>query len=196
LPVAAGSDAVAMFRTGLAEGRSPIRQRGVIETRAEELLGEDAGYRRLRTLPGVGPVNAPTILAEGGGLRRLAHHRQFLKYCGLDLSTHQSGQFRGQTRLSKFGNARLRRTFRLAGQVAIRQRDNGFRDKFERYVARDRHNPDLRRKALSAIAAKMARTAHAIVKRGVDHRPFFEGVVPGGRTSLGQSRRDALRSRR
>jgi len=33
---------------------------------------------------------------------------QFLKFCGLDLSTQQSGQHRGQTRLSKFGNARLR----------------------------------------------------------------------------------------
>ena len=43
----------------------------------------------------------------------------------------------------------------------------------------------LRRKALTAIAAKMARTAHAIIKCGVDYRPFFEGAVPGGRTSLG-----------
>jgi len=33
---------------------------------------------------------------------------QFLKFCGLDLSTQQSGQHRGQTQLSKFGNARLR----------------------------------------------------------------------------------------
>ncbi len=148
-------------------------------------------------MPGVGPVNALTILAEGGDFRRFAHHRQFLKYCGLDLSTHQSGQFRGQTRLSKFGNARLRRRFWIAGQVAIRQRDNGFRDKFERYVAWDRDNPNLRRKALSAIAAKMARTAHAIVKRGVDYRPFFfEGsgtrredpsrLEPSGRSAIPQ----------
>ena len=62
-----------------------------------------------------------TILAEAGDLRRFAHHRQFLKYCGLDLATHQSSQFRDQTRLSKFGNARLRRAFWMAAQVAIRQ---------------------------------------------------------------------------
>ncbi len=42
-----------------------------------------------------------------------------------------------------------------------RQRDNSFRDKFERYIARDRHNADLRRKALSGISAKMARVVHA-----------------------------------
>jgi len=184
LPVDPSSDAVVMFRMVLEEGRSLIRQRTEIERRAEAMLADDRDYRLLRTIPGVGPINALTILAEAGDLRRFAHHRQFLKYCGLDLSTQQSGQFRGQTKLSKFGNARLRRALWLAGQVAIRQRDNSFRSKFERYVARDRDNPDLRRKALSAIAAKMARTAHAVVKRGVDYRPFFEGAVPGGRTSL------------
>ena len=39
---------------------------------------------------------------------------------------------------------------------------NSFRDKFERYIARDRDDPDLRRKALTAITAKMARVAHAV----------------------------------
>ncbi len=184
LPVDPSSDAVVMFRMVLAEGRSLIRQRTEIERRAEAMLADDRDYQLLRTIPGVGPINALTILAEAGDLRRFAHHRQFLKYCGLDLSTQQSGQFRGQTKLSKFGNARLRRALWLAGQVAIRQRDNSFRAKFERYLARDRDNPDLRRKALTAIAAKMARTAHAVVKGGVDYRPFFEGAVPGGRTSL------------
>jgi len=184
LPVDPSSDAVVMFRMVLAEGRNLIRQRAEIERRAEAMLADDRDYRLLRTIPGVGPINALTILAEAGDLRRFAHHRQFLKYCGLDLSTQQSGQFRGQTKLSKFGNARRRRALWLAGQVAIRQRDTSFRSRFERHVARDRDNPDLRRKALSAIAAKMARTAHAVVKRGVDYRPFFEGAVPGGRTPL------------
>lgn len=40
----------------------------------------------------------------------------------------------------------------------------------------------LRRKAYTAIAAKMARTVHAVVKHGAPYRPFFEGVSPGGRT--------------
>ena len=66
----------------------------------------------------------------------------------------------------------------MAGQVAIRQRENGFRDKFERYIARDHADPHLRRKALTAIAAKMARTAHAVIKTETDYRPFFEGRGP------------------
>jgi hypothetical protein len=85
-----------------------------------------------------------------GKERRFGHHRQFLKFCGLDLSTQQSGTSRGRTKLSKYGNAR------------------------------DRHNADLRRKALTAITAKTARVVHAVIKSGADYRPFVEGPVPGG----------------
>jgi len=82
----------------------------------------------------------------------------------------------------------LRRTLWMAGQTAVLKRTNGFRDKFERYISKDRHNADLRRKAYTANAAKMARTLHAVVKNGAPYRPFFEGVSPGGRTSLCSSR--------
>ena len=191
LPVAMDSAAITMFRLVIAQGRSLIRQRDTIEQQAHAALADNADYRRLRQIPGIGPIIAMTILAEAGDLRRFRHHRQFLKFCGLDLATHQSGQFRGQTKLSKFGNARLRRAFWVAAQVAIRQRDNGFRAKYERYVARDRDNADLKRKALTAITAKMARTAHAVIRTGADYRPFFEGPMPSGRTSFSECREGA-----
>jgi len=66
----------------------------------------------------------------------------------------------------------------MAGQTAVLHRANSFRDKFERYIAQDRHNPDLRRKAYTAIAAKMARTIHAVIKSGEPYRPFFGGGEP------------------
>lgn len=184
LPVAPDSDAIRMFRLVLAEGRGLMRQRQEIERRAVELLGDLQDYQLLTSIPGIGPINALTILAEAGDLRRFRHHRQFLKFCGLDLATVQSGTFRGQSKISKYGNARLRRTFWMAGQTAVMQSANSFRDKFERYITHDRHNPHLRRKAYTAIAAKMARTSHAVIRYGDPYRPFFEGVSPGGRTPL------------
>jgi len=56
------------------------------------------------------------------------------------------------------------------------------------YISKDRHNAHLRRKAYTAIAAKMARNVHAVVNHGAPYRPFFEGVSPSGRTSLCSSR--------
>ena len=184
LPIPVDAPAIRMFRLVIAQARSLIRQRDEIEAMADQLLAASQDYARLRQVPGIGPINALAILAEAGDLRRFGHHRQFLKFCGLDLATQQSGTYRGQTKLSKYGNARLRRTFWLAAQVAIRQRENSFRDKFERSISRDRHNADLQRKALTAITAKMARVVHALIKSGTDYRPFIEGSVPGGRTPL------------
>jgi hypothetical protein len=187
LPVPLGSPAIAMFHLILAEARNLVQQGNVIEAHAHELSRHHADYLRLRQVPGICPIHALTILAEAGDLRRFRHHRQFLKFCGLDLATHQSGLFRGQTRLSKFGNARLRRTFWLAAQVAIRQSENGFRDRFGRHIAKDRENKDLRRKAI-AVATKVARVVHALIKTGTDYRPFLEAPVPSGRTPLCRSR--------
>ena len=79
----------------------------------------------------------------------------------------------------------------MAAQVAIRQRDNSFRAKFERYIAKDRGNADLKRKALTAITAKMARTTHAVIKTGADYRPFIEEPMPSGRTSIRTGREGA-----
>ena len=62
----------------------------------------------------------------------------------------------------------------MAGQIAVRQRENSFRDKYQRYIARDRNDRDLKRKALTAVAAKMARVAHALVTSETDYRPFYE----------------------
>ena len=152
------------------------------------MRGAPADSRGVQQAPALGPSPAPTTPPEAGARARSGLHRQFLKFCGVDLATHQSGQFRGRTKLSKHGNARLRRRLWMAAQVAIRQRENGFRDKFERYVAKDRHDPDLRCKAFTAVIAKMVRVVHAVIRTGADYRPFVERPVPGGGTPLCRSR--------
>jgi len=174
LPVDEDSVSIAMFRMVIAQARNLIRQRDEIERTAHAMLAENRDYQLLRMIPGIGPINALTILAEAGDLRRFSHHRQFLKFCGLDLATRQSGTFRGRTMLSKYGNARLRRTFWMAAQVAARQRNNSFRDKLGRYIAGHADDADRRRKAMTALTAKMARVAHAVIKTGTEYRPFLE----------------------
>lgn len=93
LPVQPDSDAVRMFRLVPSEGRSLIRRRDVIEARAAELFSELPDYQLLTSIPGIGPINAMTILTEAVGLSRCRHDRPFLKFCGMDLATVQSGMF-------------------------------------------------------------------------------------------------------
>lgn len=180
LPVPEDSEAIRMFRLVLQEHQDLCRMRRAIEARAELYLKDNADYLRLRTIPGIGAVIALIILAEAGDLRRFSHYKKFLKYCGLNLSTQQSGAFRGMSKLSKHGNSRLRYAFWIAGTSAIRMRENTFRKKYENYVKTDPHNPDLKRKAYTAVAAKIARVAYGLIKSGRDYRCYHESSIPSG----------------
>jgi transposase len=175
------SQAIAMFRLVLQQYLQLCRLRRHLEQQAVAYLAHHPDFRRLQSIPGIGPILALIILAEAGDLRRFSHHRKFLKYCGLNLCTDQSGQFRGTSHLSKRGNARLRYAFWMAGTVAVRAKQNSFTKKFCDYTRHDPTNPDLRRKAYTAVAAKMARVVYAILKAGTDYRRFPEATMPGGR---------------
>jgi transposase len=181
LPVSEDSEAIRMFRVVLQEYAELWALRDRLEREAERRLSVHPDYQRLRSVPGIGPVLALLILAEGGDLRRFSHHRKFLKYCGLNLCTEQSGRARGSSRLSKRGNARLRSAFWMAAVVAIRMRQNGFSRKFDAYVRSDPTNADLRRKGYTAVAAKMARVVYGLIKRETDYCRFIDGATPSGR---------------
>lgn len=187
LPVPPESPAVQAARLRLQAFLDLSRQRAALEAWADDLLGARPDYQLLQTIPGIGPVFALTILAEGGDLRRFGHHRQFLKFCGLDLAKAQSGQSKGQEQLSKRGNSRLRCAFWFAGRVAVRSREDSVRDKFERYMATAPTSADRRRKAYTAIAAKMARIAYAVVKTGQPYRAYFEHDFPSGSTPINRA---------
>jgi transposase len=187
LPVAVDSPAIDTFRLQLAHFARLAELRRALEAQAHRLLKDRQDYQCLCSLPGVASVLAMVILAEGGDLRRFRHHRQFLKYCGLDLAKCQSGQFRGREMLSKRGNALLRMAFWMAAQRAVRMTENSFRDKYERYMRQDPGNADVRRKALTAVAAKMARVAYALVKRLEPYRGYHEHALPSGSIPLNRA---------
>lgn len=130
VPVALDSAAIAMLRPVLEKYLTLHQLRERIAEQAALLREGNSDSRRLMTVPGIGPANTLTTPAEAGDLRRFRHHRQFLNFCGLDLSTLQSGKSRGQSHISKYGNARLRTALWLAAQTVVRLGENSFRRKF------------------------------------------------------------------
>lgn len=169
LPVESTSQTIAMFQFILNEFSDVCQRRTKIERIADTYLINNLDYQRLKTIPGIGPIIALTILAEAGNLKRFRHVRQFLKYCGFDLATYQSGSTKGVSTLSKRGNARLRQMFWMAATIAIRMRENTFRKKFTNYTKEDPTNGNLKRKAYTAVAAKMARVAYSMIRHGTDY---------------------------
>jgi len=180
LPVDKDSCALKMFKRTLKHHHDLCVKRQELEDLAHQKLKDDRVYQILRTVPGIGPILALTIISETGEFDRFKHYRQYLKFCGLDLSTSQSGQFRGQSKLSKRGNRRLRCAYWFAATVAVRMRENTFRKKYSRYIQNDPDNADLKRKAVVATAAKMARVCLGLVKSSEEYRPYYDEDIPSG----------------
>jgi transposase len=180
LPIRSESLAASTFQLQLQRYLQLCQERAALEAQADAFLAQRPDYQLLRTVPGIGPVTALQILAEAGDLRRFAHHRQFLKFCGLDLAKSQSGAFRSRDQLSKRGNANLRCALWVAAMTATRMRENVFREKYQRYIASAPEDLDLRRKARTAVAAKMARVIHALIKHSKPYRLLFDTGLPSG----------------
>jgi transposase len=187
LPIDANSIAVMTFRLQLTRYLELCQMRAQLEQQADTLLATHPDYQRLRTVPGIGPITALVILAEAGDLRRFGHHRQFLKFCGLDLAKSQSGASRSRDQLSKRGNARLRCALWVSAMSAARMRENAFRDKYKRYIAKAPEDRDLNRKARTAVTAKMARVVYALIKHEQPYRHRFDEDLPSGSIPLTQA---------
>ncbi len=174
LPLTENSQAVTTFKLQIRRYVELTLQRLQLEKMAENYLQDRTDYHHLRSLPGVGPVIAMMIIAESGDLNRFAHYRQYINYCGFNLSANQSGQRCSGYSLSKRGNARLRYAFWLAATVAVRMQENTLRNKYERYIREHGDTPDQRRKAVVAVATKLARIAHSVVKNDTDYQRYFD----------------------
>lgn len=184
LPAEENSYEVKMFQYTVEEHERLNKKLRDLEEEIERLFNDNNDYTILKSVPGIGPLIAMTILAEAGNLRRFNHERQFIKYCGLNLSTEQSGTYRGYSKIAKRGNPRLRSVFWQAARAAINMKNNNsIKQKFDRYTKSNPNNSDLKRKARTACAVKVARICFGLIKKGEVFRPNLDRAIPGGNNS-------------
>lgn len=145
------------------------READRIQAEAEELVratpGLAAGRKLLESVVGIGRQTATTVLAELPPVAELQSAESAAAYCGLAPSEFQSGEsVRRHTRLSKAGNARLRRALDLPTLSAIRFNPvlRGF---FERLV--NAGTP--RMQAVGACMRKLVMICYGVLK---NRRPF------------------------
>jgi hypothetical protein len=73
----------------------------------------------------------------------------------------------------------------MAAMSAARMRERAFRDKYQRYAAKAPGGSDLKRRARTAITAKVARAVYAAIKRAQPSRQRSNGGLPSGSVPLG-----------
>jgi transposase len=130
---------------------------------ASESLSADRAL--LESIPGVGGPTATTILAELPAVERLPCAQSAAAYCGLSPREYQSGtSVRKRTRLSKAGNARLRKALFMPTQTAVRFNPllKGF---FERLVEAGKTPMQ----AIGACMRKLVMICYGVLK---NRKPF------------------------
>ena len=121
----------------------------------------------LISIYGVAFINATTILAELGDLRRFTLARQLSAFAGMSPQHRQSGtSIRGRSRLCKQGNARVRQCLYLSAMAAIRG-NNQLRDTYQHLLAQGK----IRMVALGAIMRKLLTLMRAILISGKQFQP-------------------------
>lgn len=129
-------------------------------------------HELLTSIPGIGTLTAVRILAEAGDLRRFRDARAVAAYAGLRPRQYRSGtSVQRRTRLSKLGNAALRRALYFPAIVA--KQHNPVLQVFCARLARRGLAP----KALvGAAMRKLLQIAYGVLASG---RPFDAALALG-----------------
>jgi transposase len=126
--------------------------------------------QRLLWIPGIGKMNAFTILLEVGDINRFESEKNFFSYCRLTPSARNSGGRVKQKSSSKDGNRYLKIVFSDAAVHALQ-----YYPVIKRY-----HNSKLRKKkkqvAKAIISKEIARIVYYVLKYESDFNNKFKGV--------------------
>lgn len=129
-----------------------------------EACDRDERIQRLQRIPGIAQVFGPMIIAEIGDISRFLSQRQFVAYCGLAPTVHQSGDKTHRGALRRDCNHWLRFAFIEAAQSCART-PGPYRDYYQAKVGqRDK------KVATVATARRLCRLVFAMLWSGEDYR--------------------------
>lgn len=115
----------------------------------------------ITTIPGIGSVNAATILGEIGDIKRFSNPSKLVAYAGLDASVSQSGEYESTyNHMSKRGSPYLRRAL---FQSALRAEfcNPVFSDYYQKKISEGKHHLV----ATNAVARKLCHTIFAVLTK-------------------------------
>jgi transposase len=129
--------------------------------------------KRLRTIPGVGPITALTWVLEVGDTSRFRSIKQAISYCGLCGEEKRSADKVMRTPISKQRNKHIQRVLVEAARLAPRYSEE-LALLYEREQQRGNAN-----RAVLAVARKMVAYLLAVDRRNTDFIPAGE-LMPTG----------------
>ena len=111
-----------------------------LEKAIEKLIKEDevlySKVKKILSIKGVGLKTIAVLLAETNGFASFENQGQLVSYSGYDIIENQSGKRSGKTRMSKKGNAHIRRAMHMPAFGVVRFQETPFVSLYERLIRR------------------------------------------------------------
>ncbi len=139
-----------------------------LEKRAAELISDRDDARRLRQIPGVGPIIAATIIAETADIGRFQSARAFAAYSGLVPRVKSSAGKAKHGHITRSGPPGLRWALGHAIFASVRSTKPSAPTSYYRKKSK-KGKP--KKVAMVAAAHKLARIVYVMLSRGEDFRP-------------------------
>jgi len=117
----------------------------------------------VKSVCGLGLMTALTLVAETNGFALFSSRKQLASYAGYDIIENSSGQFRGNTRISKAGNGRIRAALYMSAMTHIAHGQGPLCDLYTRVMAR---NPRAYKKGNVAVQRKLLLLVYTLFKKG------------------------------
>jgi transposase len=142
-----------------------------IESEIKRITEQDKDFNervnKIATVKGLQTITIITVLCETNGFALFNNLRQVVSYAGLDIAERQSGQFKGKTRITKKGNARIRQCLYMPALSATNHNAH-IKDLYQRVVER---NPTIKRKGVVAGMRKLLILIFVLWKKNEAYDP-------------------------
>jgi transposase len=127
----------------------------LIETEIKQIVNKDMELKpwveNIMKVKGLGLITIIVVLCETNGFETFNNIRQVVSYAGLDVVMKESGTFKGKTKISKKGNARIRQCLFMPALTATIFNDK-IKDLYDRI---NEKNPGIKRKGIVAGMRKL-----------------------------------------
>ncbi len=135
----------------------------------------DTKIELLKTIPGIGDTTALAFMAYVGNTNRFEKAKQVSNYLGLVPRVDISSTIVKYGAITKRGNSYLRSLLNQASWALVRSKDGGVL-KFK-YFQMTQVLGKSKKKAIIAIARKLAELMFTILKTGNEYQPVYSGIV-------------------
>lgn len=144
-----------------------------IEGKIKRLIENDeklkSKYEKITAIKGIGLMGFSVVVAETNGFELFENMPQLVSYAGYDVVENQSGARTGKTRISKKGNAHIRRILHMPAFNAVKHEPS-----FKAFHERIYGQSHLKMKAYVAVQKKLLCLMYTLWKKDEAYDPDFQ----------------------